>query len=126
MTALTEGHHTGGFILSEANGLRSRDEVTVTVPASATLQPGQVLGKVTATGKYEPYDNGATPAEDGTETAAGVLYGELINATEAPVDMTGVVVNADAEVKAADLIWGTGMDEDAGLADLLALGIKAR
>lgn len=124
--ALTEGKHPGGFILSEANGLRSRAEVTVTVPANTTLQPGQVLGKVTATGKYEPYDNGATPATDGTETAAGVLYTELINDTASPVDKPATIVNQDAEVKSDDLIWGTGMDEAAGTADLLALGIKIR
>ena len=31
--ALNEGQHTGEFILSEANGNRSRDNVTVTVPS---------------------------------------------------------------------------------------------
>jgi hypothetical protein len=126
MAALTESKHTGGFILSEANGLRSRDEVTVTVAASTTLRPGQVLGKITATGKYVPYNNDATPAADGSENAAGILYGELINEGLAPADFQGVVVNLDAEVKATDLIWGTGMDEDAGIADLAALGIKVR
>ena len=36
MTALVEGHHTGEFILSEANGSLSRETVTVVVPVSYT------------------------------------------------------------------------------------------
>jgi hypothetical protein len=124
--SLTEGKHTGEFILSEANGTRSRDNVTVTVPANTTLEPGHVLAKLSATGKYVEYDNSGS---DGSETAAGVLYGELVNDTGAPVDMDGVVVNQDAEVRDDDLVWKTGLvgaDETAGKADLLALGIKAR
>jgi hypothetical protein len=124
--ALTEGKHTGEFILSEANGNRSRDNVTVTVPSNTTLSPGHVLAKLSATGKYVEYDNSGS---DGSEAAAGVLYGELVNDTGAPVDMDGVVVNQDAEVRSDDLVWKTGLvdaDKDAGKADLLALGIKAR
>lgn len=44
--ALTEGLHTGEFIVSEANGTRSREEVTLTALAAA-LPVGQVLGKIT-------------------------------------------------------------------------------
>lgn len=35
------------------------------------LKSGIVLGKITATGKYGPYDNAAV---DGRETAAGILF----------------------------------------------------
>jgi hypothetical protein len=124
--SLTEGKHTGEFILSEANGNRSRDNVTVTVPANATLEAGHVLAKLSATGKYVEYDNSGS---DGSEAAAGVLYSQLVNDTGAPVDMDGVVVNQDAEVRSDDLVWKTGLtdnDKAAGEADLLALGIKAR
>ncbi len=51
MPELTEGQHTGEFIVTEANGSLSRE--TVTVLAGQNLKPGHVLGKVavgTATG----------------------------------------------------------------------------
>lgn len=51
MTELTEGQHTGEFIVTEANGSLSREAVTVL--SGQNLQPGHVLGKVavgTATG----------------------------------------------------------------------------
>lgn len=51
MTVLTEGQHTGEFLVTEANGSLSRE--TVTVLSGQNLKPGHVLGKVavgTATG----------------------------------------------------------------------------
>lgn len=121
--ALTEGKYTGEFILAEAEGTISRDEVTVTVPAATTMAPGTVLGQLSGTGKYVAFDDAAS---DGRETAAGILYGELANAELSPADKKGVVLNFCAEVREADLVWGGGVDEDAGLAHLAALGIKAR
>jgi len=123
---LTEGANTGEFILAESPGTISRDKVTVTVPASTTLPPGRVLAQLSADGKYVEYDNSGS---DGSEQAAGVLYGELVNDTEAPVDKTGVVINWGAEVRSADLSWKSGLsgsDETAGKADLAARGVKAR
>lgn len=43
MTVLTEKFHAGGFIVSEANGLRSRD---VGILHGSDLVAGQVLGKI--------------------------------------------------------------------------------
>lgn len=43
MTTLTETLHAGGFIVSEANGKRSRDQVTIGL--SQTLVTAQVLGR---------------------------------------------------------------------------------
>lgn len=126
MSAITERKHTGEFIISEANGQRSRDAVTVTVANATTLEAGMVLGKLTATGKYVPYDNSGS---DGSESAAGVLYGELVNDGVAPADFDGVVVNSDAEIRKADLQWASGLvdaDKDAAYVDLAAVGIKAR
>jgi len=48
MTTLTETLHAGGYIVSEANGALSREEITVA--ASQTLVPGQVLGRVASGG----------------------------------------------------------------------------
>jgi hypothetical protein len=103
------------FILSEAPGERSRDNVTVIV-AGSVIKSGTVLGKVTASGKYKPYSN---VAADGSEVAAGVLY----RATDAVTgDVKSVILNKDAEFNRFEL---TGLDT-AGEADLLALGIKVR
>ncbi len=122
MPTLTEGRRAGDFILSEQNGRLSRDTVTVDVPAES-LSPGYVLGIVSATGHYAPYDNSAS---DGTEEAAGVLYAELVNAGPAPASMTGVVINFGAEVRKDGLTWLSDDDEAEGLVDLAAVAIKAR
>ncbi len=126
MSSKSEGRYAGEFILSEDNGKRSRDVVTVTVAANTTLEAGTVLGKITATGKYVEYDNNAV---DGTQAAAAILYDRQVNGTGAGVDVAAVILNADSEVRSADLVWKSNQiagDKTAGLADLLALGIKAR
>lgn len=123
MSELTEGRHTGEFILSELPGTLSRDTVTVDVPASTTLAPGTVLGQISASGYYAQYDDAAS---DGRETAAAILVGELANDTLGAVDVEGVVIDFGAEVRADDLVWGVGVDEAGGLVDLAALAIKAR
>ncbi|MDG4811926.1 head decoration protein [Hydrogenovibrio sp. 3SP14C1] len=89
---LTEKNHPGEFILSEGNGHISREIITIEAGQVDVLYPGQVLGKVTATGKYSVYDVNAT---DGTETAAAVLYDK--------VDATGADMDAVAIVRLAEL-----------------------
>lgn len=124
MSTLTEGQHTAEFLISEANGYRSRDEVTVTVPANTTYAPGTVLSKLSATGKYVIYDDNGS---DGSESAAGILYEEAANDTDSAVDLTRTVINRDAEVRKDDLAWDDEANDAAnGLVDLAALGIKAR
>jgi hypothetical protein len=119
----TEGTHPAEFLLSEAPGSLSRDNVTVTVPASTTLPAGSVLGQITATGKYVQYDE---TNSDGSQNAAAVLVAPLQNDEVAPADAAGVVINLNAEVRVDDLQWKDGVDDDGGVADLRALGIKAR
>lgn len=119
MTTLTEGNHTAEFILSEANGDRSRE--VVTIASGNDLGAGHVLGKITASGKYADYD---ADAADGTETAAAVLYADCDAST---ADAEAVVIMRDAEVSAAKLVWtDKANDETAGTADLAAVGIVAR
>lgn len=124
MSSLLEGSHPGEFLFSEAPGTLSRDNVVVTVPAATTYPAGLVLGKIDATGKYVAYNNGAS---DGSEVAAGVLYAELKGGA-APADLKGVIVNLNAEVRLAALNWNGQAQPaiDAGVADLLAKGIKCR
>jgi hypothetical protein len=113
----TEGRHAGEFLLSEANGARSREEITVAATTVA-LPSGQLLGKLTATGEYAPYNPAAEPA-DGSETVAAVLWAPVAVA-EAAQRTVGIV--RDAEV-IERLI--TGLDAS-GEADLLAMGIVVR
>lgn len=47
MTEFTEGFHTGEYLVSEANGYRSRDIATIT---GGDYQPGTVLGRITEGG----------------------------------------------------------------------------
>lgn len=123
---LSEGGYTAEFLVSECPGKISRDTVTVTVPASTTLEAGAVLAKLSATGKHVEYDNAGS---DGSEAAAAILYSKLVNDSGSPVDMDGVVVNFGAEVAEDLLVWKSGLvdaDKDAGKADLLNVGIKVR
>lgn len=116
MTVLTESIHPGEFLLSEANGYRSREAVTVTVSGADKWVSGTVLGKITASGKYVKYSD---VAADGSQTAAAILLNEL-----APVagDIAATVIVRDAEVIDAKL---TGIDAN-GRTDLAALGIILR
>jgi Bacteriophage lambda head decoration protein D len=49
MGVLHESRHPGEFMVSEANGWRSRDTVTI-ASGSGELEPGTVLGKITLAG----------------------------------------------------------------------------
>jgi len=115
MSIVTMGTRTAEFLLSEAGGQRSREEVTLAVTAEA-LPAGQVLGKVTATGNYAAYSDAAT---DGSEVAAGVLY-DAKPASDAVQQAAAVV--RDAEIIESKL---TGMDA-AATVDLAAAGLIVR
>lgn len=125
MAALTEGVYTGHFILSEAPGTISRDTVVVTVAATTTLPPGMVLARLTATGKFVPYNDAGA---GGAEIARAVLYADLRNTTGAPADFAGVVVHRIAEVRKADLNWNAQAAPAiaAGLVDLETRSIIGR
>jgi len=113
--ALTESTRAGEFLLAEGNGSISRAEVTIAAAAGA-LVAGTVLGKITASGKYVAYNNGAS---DGTEVAAGILYADVPDSAS---DQTGVAIVRHAEVMSSLL---TGNDAN-GTADLAALQIIVR
>jgi hypothetical protein len=104
------------FLLSEASGQQSRENVTVTVSGATAIKSGTLLGKITATGKYIPYSNAAV---DGSQTAVAILYGatSAVNGDE-----KAVVITNNAEVNRAEL---TGLDAPAEV-ELAAIGIKVR
>ena len=127
MTIKTEGQHTGEFLLTESRGEISRDNVTVAVAAATKMKAGTVLGVRSSGGKSAEYDDDNT---DGTETAKAILWSEADNTDGvAEVDFKRAVINQDAEVRKADLQWGTGVlaaEKILAYADLRALGVKAR
>lgn len=122
------GPGTACYLVSEANGTRSRE--VVTIAQGQNLLPGAVLGKVTATGKYVAVDpangSGAGGTPDGSQTAVAVLFAAVdTTAAEKP----GVITARDAEVAAHALAWPAGTTEPqktAALAQLAAVGIVAR
>ncbi len=126
MALKTEGIHPADFIATESPGYISRDTVVVTVPASTALSAGFVLAKLAATGRYVPYDNAGS---DGSEVAAAILFAGLENSALAPADIKGVVLNFGCEVRKADLVWDSGVNDAgklAAYADLAVNGVKAR
>ena len=72
MPTLTEGRHTGGFLVWEAFRDYCREVVTID---TGTLEPGTVLGKITVGGKYVAHDPDAT---DGSQTAVALVRGPAI------------------------------------------------
>jgi len=127
MTKLTQGKTAGEFIVSElpagSTGVSPcRD--TITILSGQDLVAGSVLGKVTASGKYAIYNNGAA---DGTEVAAGLLFA-AVDASGADAPGVGLI-RATVEYNLTEVTWNTGAlqaEIDAGVADLLAIGIIAR
>lgn len=95
----TESMHAGEFLLSEGAGNISREAINVA--AGAALEPGQILGLITATGEFAPYK---PAAEDGSENAIAILYGPL---GESDVVRRGRAIVRLAEVSEAHL---TGLD----------------
>ncbi|WP_299558709.1 head decoration protein [uncultured Sulfitobacter sp.] len=122
MPTLTEGKTPGDFMLFEEHSFYSRDEVVVA--AGADLEPGTVLGKITASGKFVACDH---TAADGSEVAAAVLY---TPALAADADVTDAVVIArQAQVRRGgltfDAAFTTETHRDGAVAELKAAGIIA-
>ena len=121
MTTLNEATHPGGFLVWEAFRDYTRDTITV---AAGTLEPGTVLGKITASGKYAAHDPAAV---DGTETAVAVLWGKAD--ASGGDDPAVAVVRGPAIVNRHDLVFaGTPSEPEitAAHAALAAAGIIVR
>ncbi|WP_128003458.1 head decoration protein [Piscinibacter defluvii] len=118
MVAKTANLGAGSAIKSEANGDLSREIVTI-VSGSGKLPANMVLGKITATGKYKPYDDNNT---DGSETAAAILVYD-VDATSA--DVQALVIFRLAEVFQNRLQWASTVaagEKTTAYADLAAAG----
>lgn len=114
MSALEMGFRTAEFLVSEANGHRAREEVTVAAGVAPGLPAGQVLGRL-ANGNYVEYDEAAVT---GAEVVSGILYAPAVGTIPA------TVIVRDAEVNWNHLtVTGT---KDTVIAGLNALGIAVR
>lgn len=129
MTTLTEGKHSSEFIVSEANGDRSR--ATGTVTAAQNLVAGQV---VQFTGGKLVAQSGAVDTAGALVTApAGILLENRNASTTGPygaTDWTGCVYIArDAEVQLSALTFPTETtvgEQALVVAALATLGIICR
>ncbi len=125
MPVLSETTHPGGFLVWEAFRDYTREVVTIaTGTTDPVLEPGTVLGKITANGKYAAHDPAAL---DGTETAVAVLWGKA-DATAADVPAV-VLLRGPAIVNGKDLVFAgtlTQPEIDAAHAALAAAGILVR
>lgn len=120
---MDEKFYAEEVLLSEANGYRSREKVTLVAGQNLTM--GAVLGKITASGKYKIADN-VTPASDGSQTAVAVL---LRDCDASGGDAEAVIIARDAEVKKDLLTYVAGSDANdiaAINAQLAAVGIIVR
>jgi len=123
MTVLTEGRHPGEFLMTEANGQRSRENITI-ASGAGIIAPGTVLGRITTSGKYLASAVGAT---DGSQTAAAIaLYG--CDATSGDANISAIT--RDAEVNGSILTYHPDRDQaaekTAAQGDLAAVGIIVR
>ncbi|SDY29808.1 head decoration protein [Lentibacter algarum] len=123
MTMLTEGKHTGGFLVWEV--LRDYTRETVTIASGAgKLEPGTVLGRITTGGKYTSFAPGAS---NGSQNASGILW-DSVDASAA--DAPGVVLlRGPAIANRHDLVWPDGATEaqiTAATTALASIGIILR
>ncbi len=111
------------WLKQEAENYRSRDTAII-ASGSGKLKSGQVLGKLTASGKYVP--NAAT-GSDGSQTAVAVLAFP-VDATSS--DAKAVVVAREATASHNGLTWGSTINDAtkraAAISQLKAVGILVR
>ena len=123
MTVLIETRHPAEFILSEANGQRSREAITI-ASGAGIIAAGTVLGKVTASGKYLASAAGAT---DGSQTPAAIA---IHGADASSADATISAIVRDAEVNSNCLTYHADREQPAEKAaakeSLKGLGIIVR
>jgi len=125
MSTKTETGHAAGFIISEANGQRSRENVTLV--GGVSLLAGQVVSKLTSgsdSGLYTPFNQDGS---DGSEDAGGVSINDVDENATSTQEIA--IIARDAEVNADELVWPSDITDNekaAGVVELEALGIQVR
>ena len=125
MAVLTEKAHTAEFILSEANGQRSREADTVV--SGQNLGVGEVVQK-DGDGKLTAFVDVQNSDGSQVDEAAGIL---IYAADATAADVKGVAyIDGDAEVNDNLLIFPTetttGGEKALTIVSLGLLGIKVR
>lgn len=119
MTTFTEGAHSAEFILSEANGHRSRENGTV--KSGENLAAGEVV--MFDGTELVAYGAGSV-TEGGIDEACGIMI-NAVDATDGA--LAGAYLARDAEVNLKLLTYPDGTDEEANtIASLKLLGIICR
>ncbi len=112
--ALTEGRWAAEFIMSEANGNRSRENGTVA--SGQTLVAGQLV----------QLSGPNLVAWAGTGTATVGIMINNVDATDGAVDAAYIARDAEVNFNLLTFPTGSDDDDDEGVASLLLLGIIAR
>ncbi|MEJ6845097.1 head decoration protein [Sinorhizobium fredii] len=124
MTVFTEAAHTAEFILSEANGHRSRENGTL---ASGENLPAGTVLQDNGAGKLIAFDGDTNTAGSLVTEAAGILLAAT-DATDGDVEVAYVA--RDAEVNLKLLTYPAestaGGEEADTIASLKLLGIITR
>lgn len=105
------------IIIDEPNGRHGRDNITL-ASGSGKVEAGTVVGKVTATGKFKPYDNAAS---DGSEVAFGAT---LYDADATSADALVSAVTRETSLDIHQLKWKTGTDDAAKAAAAVDLAAR--
>lgn len=121
MAVKIEPNSLGDGIKWEESSDYSREKVTIL--SGQNLEVLEVVGKVTASGKYVSFNQDGA---DGSEDAAGIM----VAACDASLaDKEGVIINKHAMMTSDNLIWPGDIDageQIAAVAQLVALGIIDR
>ena len=123
MVTLNEGRYPEEHLLWEPNRDYCREVITV-LSGSGVIEPGTVLGKITASGKYKPATATGT---DGAQVASVVsVYGCDATSADATV-LASVRLTA---VNGKQIVYGATINDDAkkaaANAQLAAVGIVVR
>ena len=94
MTIKTEGVHAGEFLLSEANGTRSREEVVICA-GTGKLSAGTVIAQITSA-------NALTPTAAETNTGDGTLGSVTVTSAATSGHYSLAITGADGEFKVSD------------------------
>lgn len=105
------------IIIDEPTGRHGRDNI-ILASGSGKVEAGTVVGKVTATGKFMPYDNAAS---DGSEVAFGVT---LYDADATSADALVSAITRESSLDIHQLKWKTGTDDAAKAAAAVDLAAR--
>lgn len=121
MPVFIEPNNLADVLVWEEERGYSRDEVTIL--SGENLALGQVVGAVTASGKYKALDPAAV---DGSQVAAGITVAKYDATTG---DITGVIISRHAIITTSALVWpgtATAEQKTTALEQLAVLGIIER